>query len=139
MALMKGLLVAGLALIHLLAGQLRFLASIPRSRWLSLAGGVSIAYIFIHVFPELAKVQETLRTTSGAPLAFLAHHAYLVGLAGLAVFYELERMVKTAQRQQPQAPGSGEGETTTGLGIFWLHISSFALYNVLWKTTPLQG
>ena len=131
MTVITGLLVAGLALVHLLAGHLRFLEGIPRSRWLSLAGGVSIAYIFIHVLPELAAAQKTLRAAGGAPLAFLEHHAYLVGLTGLAVFYGLERAVKTAQGRQGKTPNSDEGETTTGMGIFWLHIASFALYNAL--------
>lgn len=34
---------AGLALVHVFAGRLRFLDGIPRSRWLSIAGGVSVA------------------------------------------------------------------------------------------------
>lgn len=41
-----------LALIHLFAGKLRFLEGIPRSRWLSLAGGASIAYVFLHLLPR---------------------------------------------------------------------------------------
>ncbi len=131
MALLTGVLALGLAVVHLVAGRLRFLEGIPRSRWLSLAGGVSIAYVFIHVFPELASVQETLRRAAGASLAFLEHHAYLVALAGLAIFYGLERVVKTAQRRQGQRPDAGEGETTTGMGVFWLHMSSFAVYNAL--------
>lgn len=131
MTLFTGVLALGLAVVHLVAGRLRFLEGIPRSRWLSLAGGVSIAYVFIHVFPELASAQETLRRAAGASLAFLEHHAYLVALAGLVIFYGLERVVKTAQRRRQQQPDAGEGETTTGMGVFWLHIGSFAVYNAL--------
>jgi uncharacterized membrane protein len=53
-------LAGGLALIHLVAGKLRFLDVIPRSAWLSAASGASVAYVFMHLLPELATGQETL-------------------------------------------------------------------------------
>ena len=53
-----------LALVHLLAGGLRFLRGTPRSVWLSAAGGVSVAYVFVHVLPELAEGQEAVRRAS---------------------------------------------------------------------------
>jgi hypothetical protein len=53
MILIQTLLIAGFIIVHLIAGRLRFLEGIPRSRWLSMAGGVSVAYLFIHVFPDL--------------------------------------------------------------------------------------
>ncbi|WP_226480697.1 universal stress protein [Natrinema amylolyticum] len=42
-----------LALVHLFAGRLGFSGPIPRSRWLSFAGGVSVAYVFVHLLPEV--------------------------------------------------------------------------------------
>ncbi len=45
----------GLAAVHLFAQRMRFIALVPRSRWLSAAGGVSVAYVFVHVLPELAE------------------------------------------------------------------------------------
>lgn len=130
MILLQAVFVAGFILVHLFAGKLRFLDGIPRSRWLSLAAGISVAYVFIHIFPELAKAQQSI----GEGFQFLLwieHHAYLMALCGLALFYGLERMVKSSQRRQGDESGSGEGETTTSSGIFWLHISSFAIYNAL--------
>jgi hypothetical protein len=41
--LLTGSFALGLTLVHLFAGQLRFLETIPRSRWLSLASGISEA------------------------------------------------------------------------------------------------
>ena len=41
MPLLALIAAAALALVHLLAGKLRFLEGIPRSRWLSAAGGGS--------------------------------------------------------------------------------------------------
>lgn len=128
---LQGLLIAAFVLAHLFAGKLRFLEGIPRSIWLSMAGGVSVAYVFIHVFPELEEAQATLRAAAGESLAFLEHHAYLVALAGLAVFYGVERTVRSSQRERGNHPGPDEGETTTAMGIFYVHIGSFAVYNAL--------
>lgn len=123
----QALLVVGLALVHMLAGKLRHLKAIPRSGWLSFAGGVSVAYVFIHIFPELEEAQQALGTHGAVP--FIEHHAYLVALAGLAAFYGLERLVK--RHHQDATRRSDESRDTTGAGVFWLHIGSFALYNAL--------
>ncbi len=130
MALIQAVIVMVFVLVHLFAGKLRFLDGIPRSRWLSMAGGISVAYVFMHVFPELAEAQQSIGE-GWQFVPWIEHHAYLVALCGLAVFYGLERMVKSSQRRRGEEPGSGEGETTTSVGIFWLHISSFAIYNAL--------
>lgn len=131
MSWVQALVIAAFVLAHVFAGKLRFLEGIPRSLWLSMAGGVSVAYVFIHIFPELEEAQTALRQAGGESLAFLEHHAYLVALAGLAVFYGVERTVRSSQRERGSQPGPGEGETTTAMGIFYIHIASFAVYNAL--------
>lgn len=130
MTLLQALIVAGFASLHLLADRLRFLHVIPRSRWLSAAGGISVAYVFVHVFPELAEAQR--RMEAGWPAVVAAErHAYLVALAGLATFYGLERLVKHSQRRRNDRPGPDDGPSTTSPGVFRLHVTSFALYNAL--------
>lgn len=109
------------AFSHLFAGELRFLEGVPRSRWLSVAGGVSVAYVFLHLLPELNEGQRALE----AHLAFVEHRAYLVALLGLTVFYGLERAA-LASRQE----GKG-GEDAANSGVFWLHVVSYSLYNAL--------
>lgn len=49
-----------LTLTHLAAGRLSKLHSLPRSRWLSMAGGVAVAYVFVHLLPELAQGQQVM-------------------------------------------------------------------------------
>lgn len=120
----EALLIAGLALVHVFAGRLRFLDVVPRSGWLSFAGGVSVAYVFIHIFPELEEAQQALGEHIGA-IVYIEHHAYLVALAGLAVFYGLERLVKRDERRGDHRTGEASA------GVFWLHIGSFAFYNAL--------
>lgn len=125
--ILTGFLAVGLALVHLFAGRLRFLESIPRNRWLSFGSGVSVAYVFVHILPDLSEAQETITEGLSAELAFLEHHVYLLALLGLAIFYGLERAANVS-RQRNQETGNGD---VTSTGVFWLHMASFAIYNAL--------
>ena len=112
---------------HLFSGNLRFLDSTPRSIWLSIAGGISVAYVFVHLLPELAEGQETLLETLEEGGNFLENHIYLLSLVGLTIFYGLERAAVESRRRGP----SVSGDDSTGPGVFWLHIASFATYNAI--------
>lgn len=116
-----------LAIVHIFSGNLHVLGTTPRSRWLSFGSGISVAYVFVHILPELNKYQNTIRNSTAAELAFLEHHVYLLALLGLAVFYGLER-VANESRQHNQK--TGDGNMTTA-GVFWVHIASFSVYNAL--------
>lgn len=118
---------AVLAVIHLIANRLRFLDGIPRSRWLSIAGGVSVAYVFLHLLPELSEHQETLAEATTNIVGFLENHVYLLALLGLVIFYGLERAAKKSRKGEP---GSTEHADATS-GVFWIHTVSFAVYNAL--------
>ncbi|AHM58346.1 hypothetical protein D770_00350 [Flammeovirgaceae bacterium 311] len=114
-----------LAFVHLFAEALKF-SSIPRSKWLSFAGGVSVTYIFVHLLPELAEGQEVLQARAEN---FLKHHVYLIALLGLALFYGLEKTAK--QSPESAREGSGDEMADDDLNVFWLHIASFAVYNAI--------
>jgi hypothetical protein len=115
-----------LALVHLLAGRLRFLEVVPRSRWLSLAGGVSVAYVFVHILPDLPAAQNVVAEHVDVFLV-VERHVYLIALGGLITFYGLECMVKKSRDR----PRQSDEQEATPSGVFWLHMSVFALYNLL--------
>ena len=116
----------GLAAVHLLSRRLTFLDRLPRSRWLSVAGGVAVAYAVVHLLPELAEIHDALAAEAGAAGAWAAEHGgYLVALAGLVCFYGLERLAARTGRR------TGEDETHPPPAVFWLHVGSYALYNLL--------
>lgn len=119
--------VGALALVHIFAGKLRFLEGTPRSAWLSGAGGVSVAYVFVHLLPDLSEAQETITEAVNEGLSRLEHHVYLIALVGLAVFYGLERAAVTSRKRRRRT----EGQDATSQGVFWLHVVSFAAYNAL--------
>lgn len=133
--LLSVLAVAGLVAVHLFSGRLHFLDGSPRSVWLSVAGGVSVAYVFVHLLPELGESQETVsEAVGGGILAFVENHVYLVSLFGLASFYGLERAARVSRfrghRRAIRVDVAG-GEDAAGKGVFWLHLASFAVYNAV--------
>ena len=113
-----------LALTHLLAGKLKF-SFMPRNMWLSFAGGLSVAYVFIHLLPELADGQELLLEKG---LEFFKHNIYLVALFGLTLFYEPE---KAARQSSLSARDSKREEMSGKTNSFWLHLSFFTLYHAI--------
>ncbi|MGE3275142.1 MAG: hypothetical protein AB7O67_08510 [Vicinamibacterales bacterium] len=125
-------LALGFVLIHLFGGRLVFLEGRPRSRWLSVAGGISVAYVFVHVLPELGEAQARLGAHLGV-VPFVEHHAYLMALLGLSVFYGVERLVGATQAagRVRQAVAARASESPSGPLVFWLHVGSFAAYNLL--------
>ena len=120
------LLAAGLALVHLFAGKLRFLDVMPRSRWLSFAGGISVAYVFAHLLPEVAEGQRLLLEAGAERFVVGEGHVWLLALLGLVVFYGLERAAKDSREENEE-----DGADRTEPGVFWLHMASYGLYNVL--------
>ena len=107
-----------LALLHLSAGRLRFLDVAPRSRWLSAAGGISVAYVVVHLLPELARGQRSVE--AGGAFSAVEDHVYVVALFGLALFYGVESVVHRRR---------SDGASPTG--AFWLSMGSFAIYNAI--------
>lgn len=115
-----------LAGIHVLAGRFTALDVVPRSRWLSGAGGVSVAYVFVHVLPELSASRETVEAGGSVLTVFFEHHVYLVALLGFVFFYGLEQVVRRRSER-----GGDDRDPDDATGLFWIHLGSFGVYNAL--------
>lgn len=129
-----GVAAAVLVAVHVFTPSMRFLRGVPRSAWLSAFGGISVAYVFVHLLPELAKAQGTVRETVGATALSLAdRHVYLIALLGLAAFYGLERLAKESRGERGstgRGPRTDPGAATSA-GVFWIHMGSFGVYNAV--------
>ena len=136
MLLASLLALAVLVAVHLFVDRLKFLDGTPRSRWLSAAGGISLAYVFLHLLPELAEGQALLME-EGYGLSFLEFEIYGLALVGLLAFYGIERMVQNHAamgREEIADDPDAEvrhGEETDAHPAFWLHLTTFALYNAI--------
>ena len=125
--LTAGVFALAFALIHIFVGRLTFLDGVPRSRWLSFAGGVAVSYIFLHILPELSGHQQTFAKELGVSDRAAESWVYLVALTGLSTFYGLERAAKISRRRSREL----RGEDRIVADVLWLHVGSFGLYNVL--------
>lgn len=109
--------VLALAMLHIAAGRVRRRPEV-RPRWLSAASGVSVAYVFVQLLPDLREGQELwLEARPERMFPWLERQVYLMALIGLVLALGLERFT-SSQRNPQQAR-------------FWLHTTSFVVYNFL--------
>ena len=120
-----------LAALHLAAPRIRKLPLVPEAATGSFAGGLAVAYVFLHLLPELAEGSESIGEALDNvldPTPLLELGIFLVALVGFTVFYGLERLA------QHSANRGGSRRR-----VFWLHLGSFLVYNALITyTMPLR-
>lgn len=63
-----------------------------RRRTISLCAGIALAYVFLHLLPELAGLQEELLAGGGRPHPWFREHLYVVALVGLLLFQVVDSM-----------------------------------------------
>lgn len=112
-----------LTLVHYYASSFRFLDRKPRSRWLSGAGGVTVAYVLVHLLPDLAKRQEQLQGKLSGWMGLIEHHIWLIVLIGLILFYGLELGMR-AHGQDGEDFGHATGPNITCFGCTWYSMQS---------------
>ncbi|MWV27457.1 hypothetical protein [Aurantiacibacter rhizosphaerae] len=118
---------SGFIAIHLMVRRLNFLDATPRSGWLSFAGGVAVSYVFLHVLPDIALHQREFADGMGVGAKEAESIIYSLTLAGLAVFYGLERAVKMSRGESRKA---GEGDKM-GNRVLYLHLVTYGTLNAL--------
>ena len=119
---------AGLAAVHVFSQKLRILDGIPRSRLLSVAGGIAVAFVVLRLLPALGEGQRTLSdAAAGTSFGFLRNHVYVLVLLSIVVFYGADRM---ATRSKARNGAAGKGKTTSA-PVFWLNMGVFAAMNAL--------
>ena len=116
-----------IALVHLLTPRFRFMHT-QDNLWVPTSAGVALAYVFVDIFPHLARVQAKLADTEQSTLyGFLTHNIYLVGLAGFAVYLGIILLEITYRNGQKavdigfkSAPGSVKIECASLLAYNFL-------------------
>jgi len=122
---LKTLIVAfAFAAVYASAGRLFSVQSRFPRRWLSVAAGVSVAYVFVDILPELEARREALVTALGGDVLFAEQRIYIAALAGFVFFYGLNQFLLRAQ--SPRTPDRVEGSADK---VFWVQISGYALYS----------
>lgn len=98
-----------------------------------MAGGISVAYVFMHLLPELKEYQEEFDETFQG-LQFLESHIYIIALLGLVIFLWFGTACKNSKRH-----GGESGLYKASFNVFWVRIGFFALYNAIIGYLLLQG
>jgi zinc transporter ZupT len=123
-------LVAGVVLVvvHVSWGWLPRL----RSVLLSAGSGVSIAYVFLHLLPEVAATQDRVEEeVAGGVLGAVESHAWIVALAGLALIYVVE-VVSRRSRRGREDDGRVRGTASaTSPPVGWVSIATYTVYNAV--------
>src|SRR3954454_17154285 len=114
-ALVTALVLAGL---HLAAPRIRKLPFVPERATGSFAGGLAVAYVFLHLLPEIAAGNDAIGEALSdviEPTPLVELGIFLVALTGFTIFYALERL---AARTAPRGvvPPGHRGAHTPGPG-----------------------
>ena len=115
------LCVLAIASCHWLAS---WVASCPeqQQRWASVGGGAGLAYVFIHLLPELASGGSELSDVRGlidyVPAPLVEALLFLVALGGVLVVFSLNVLMKQSEGAPPYA--------------VWLQLFNFAAINYLY-------
>ncbi|AGF72156.1 hypothetical protein [Corynebacterium halotolerans] len=128
-------LVAVLAVLHLAAPSIRKLPLVPERFTGSFAGGLAVSYVFLHLLPEVAAGNEAVGEALSdvvEPTPLLELGIFLVALTGFTVFYGLERLATyRGSREQPRTTAPGDDGKREAAWVYWLHLGSFLIYNML--------
>ena len=82
-----------LASVHILVKGLRRIQADRRNALLSAGAGASLSYVLMRILPKLADKQADLVSSVDTGIrGFLEHHAYLVAMVGLVVYYGISRL-----------------------------------------------
>lgn len=129
-----------LAALHLAAAHVRRLPHLPQRALGSFAGGAAVSYVSLLLLPELALGEEEIGEAVGDVLVvtpLLELTVFLVALAGFVVLYGLERLAVRSGSGRRPPEDSGPGDPP--VGVYYVHLGSFALYNgLITYTMPLR-
>jgi hypothetical protein len=81
-------------LAHILSNWVSLLNTLKTHGWISFSAGASVAYVFVHVFPEIGIYQQQIAEHAGhlQPVSFINQPLYLAALGGLCLLYLLDTL-----------------------------------------------
>ena len=120
--LVASLCVLAIGSCHWLAGWVASCPDQQQRRWASVGGGAGLAYVFIHLLPELASGGSELSEVQGlvdyVPAPLVEALLFLVALGGVLVVFSLNVLMKQRESAPPYA--------------VWLQLFNVAAINYLY-------
>lgn len=102
-----------LASVHLFAAKMEFVDKLLHGRFLSVGGGIAIAYVFVDLLPNLSESDELIRHLLSGIFPYFERHVYVLALCGFLLFFIVDR-TKTLVWENT---------------AYWLSLGSYALLN----------
>lgn len=116
------------ALIFLFGSKIHITKVKHHRALLSFAAGVAIAYVFVHLLPELSRASDVfVKTSRYSSILLASYHVYIAAMIGFMLFFGLDYMAKRSLKDVSQ---------NTKPTIFSTHIIGFAVY--VWLVTYLM-
>lgn len=121
-------IIIAFAIVHISTNYIKFLSREPKNKLMSLVSGGSIAYVFLHLVPELTHYQEVAEKAELPRwMESLDYVTYLVTLVGIAFFYGINQLSEKSEEENKRQKNVSRPHKS----IFILEISAFAMYNML--------
>lgn len=100
----------------------------------SFGAGMAVAYVFMHMMPELHEVRRTFASSVSMPLPYEGKVTYFLALLGFLTFYRLRYLHKTV----PKTTEAGQAGPAFGLQIggfsAYIWLLGYMLVNSLHET-----
>ncbi len=118
-----------MATVHIISNRAKLLNAFETHGWVSFGAGASVAYVFIHVFPEIGIFQQQITGHAGhdQPVRFMNQPLYLAALGGLCLVYLFDTIEERS---------SGKGSNSVqqhkhNMPLFSLRCILYILYNIM--------
>lgn len=124
------LTLAGITLVssaHILSGRVALLDTVRSRGWISFSAGASVAYVFVHVFPEIGIFQQQVLGHSGGhgqQVTFFHQPLYMAALAGLCLLFLLNSIDSRYSEE-------GSQQHKHYMKLFWTRAALYWLYNLM--------
>jgi hypothetical protein len=112
------------AMMFLVGGRIHPVQSLVRDRRtvISFAAGMTAAYVFVHLLPELHGARENFAESASVELRYEGASIYFVALLGFLAFYGLDHL-RARLSESPEAEQEAKA--------FKVHVGGFAAYVML--------
>lgn len=122
-----------LASVYLFGHKLR--ATSHHRRWVSVAGGVSVAWVFIDLLPEISENQARFSTGPHRAVALFPEQAvYLAAMLGFMIFYAFEYIVVASEEKSE--PSSIYSAFRIMAFATYSGLIAYLLIHNVWKDAP---
>jgi hypothetical protein len=126
------LTLAGLILIslaHILINRVSLLNTLKTHGWISFSAGASVAYVFVHVLPEIGVYQQHITGHAGhhQPVSFINQPLYMAALGGLCLLYLLDTLESRFKGEE----SNNLLKHGYNMPIFILRGFFYVLYNIM--------